>query len=265
MTRTEQERLVERYLNSEMSSADEQEFFIQVAVDSNLRQTLKAYRIVESALRKHRDAALSQHAESRSRIISTLQTASMASAGLSGVTPAGVAPIPSLQSKTRLGSAMFKWVFLAVIAVGLTFGGIMMTSDMNTASGGHTPSSNVPNRMNGTAGAPQAPAAEATSPAVLQQESAASQPQIARDRETIIPSSSNEKRAVTRTQPRKITREASVQTTTPDGPAVSETTPATREPAASTDAAVHSSEPTLQRSSRDTLNMRMQMVPPRPR
>lgn len=266
MTRTEQERLVERYLNSEMNSADEQEFFIQVAVDSNLRQTLKAYRIVESALRKHRDAAPSQHAESRSRVISTLQGASMEHAGFSGVTPAGATPVPSQHSeRARLGSAMFKWVFMAVIAAGLTVGGIMMTSDMKTASGGNTPSSNAPNHVNGTAGASKAPATEAASSAVSPQASPADQPQVSRDREITIPSPSNERRTATRTPAKKTTSEASARTTSPNGPAVSESTPATREPATSTDAAVHSDEPAVQRSGRDTLNMRMQMMPARPR
>jgi hypothetical protein len=52
MNQAERERLVDHYLSGAMSVPEEQEFFIQVALNDELRQTLKAYRIVENALQK---------------------------------------------------------------------------------------------------------------------------------------------------------------------------------------------------------------------
>jgi hypothetical protein len=72
MNRTEGERLVERYMSGAMTGAEEQEFFIQVATDSNLRHTLKAYRIVDTAIQKHRDALPAQHTAARSRLTGML-------------------------------------------------------------------------------------------------------------------------------------------------------------------------------------------------
>lgn len=78
MSRAEQERLVERYLGGMMNSAEEEDFFIQVAIDHDLRQTLKSYRIMESAIRKHRDTAPVHHADSRSRVMAMLTVGTMA-------------------------------------------------------------------------------------------------------------------------------------------------------------------------------------------
>ena len=65
MTRIECERLVERYLEGGMDSAAEQDFFIQVALDNELRQTLKAYRIVQDTIRKERELGMSNHVAAR--------------------------------------------------------------------------------------------------------------------------------------------------------------------------------------------------------
>src|ERR1043166_8173905 len=72
MKRTMHEQLIERFLSGGMTGAEEEEFFTQVAIDSNLRQTFKAYRVVEDALRKHRDTIQSQHDRSRMRLASML-------------------------------------------------------------------------------------------------------------------------------------------------------------------------------------------------
>lgn len=65
MTRTERERLVEQYLEGSMDFAQEENFFIQVALDDELRRTLKSYRIVEEAIRKEREAGSREHAAAR--------------------------------------------------------------------------------------------------------------------------------------------------------------------------------------------------------
>lgn len=109
MNRNEYEHLVEKYLSGAMSPADEQEFFIRVAVDSNLRQTLKAYGIVESALRKHRESMASQHLDSRANLVSLL--------GINAGTSAQPAP-------PRAGG--FRWSLAAVAAAALTIGAFVV-------------------------------------------------------------------------------------------------------------------------------------------
>jgi|GEM_PF-2529363 len=286
MTRTEQERLVERYLNSEMSSADEQEFFIQVAVDSNLRQTLKAYRIVESALRKHRDAASSQHAEGRARVIAALQAASVVHAGSSGVTPAGAAPMISRSSnRTWLSSAMFKWIFMVVLAIGFT-AAYIVASDVDRASENSTLSSDALEQMNGTAGAPVAPAAEAeNSPAPpsgpsddVTTASSAAPPQESgrtrdedrevRHRTAGLPSSSSSRTAGTDAAGRPRSSARQVMDGTPAGVDESDGVPSSRaavDPVVISPPAIQPDEPAIRRSGKDTLKISVQIATPQQR
>lgn len=118
MTRSEHEHLVERYLSGRMSPADEQEFFIQVAVDSNLRQTLKAYRVVESAMQKHRDSLPAQHLASRAKLISRLEGAR---AGESAMETGGRA----LTGSGAAGMGV-RWSMAAVAAAALTVGALVI-------------------------------------------------------------------------------------------------------------------------------------------
>lgn len=55
MTPMERESLIRTYLEGSMSSDEEHEFFIDVALNAELRTELKAYRTVESAIRKDRE------------------------------------------------------------------------------------------------------------------------------------------------------------------------------------------------------------------
>jgi hypothetical protein len=68
MNRSERERLIERYLNGEMTSHNEEEFFIQVALNEEMRQELKAHRTIESSIRKEREAERPEHTALRQRI-----------------------------------------------------------------------------------------------------------------------------------------------------------------------------------------------------
>lgn len=163
MTRTEQERLVERYLNGEMNSADEQEFFIQVAVDNNLRQTLKAYRIVDSAIRKHRDAVPSRHAELRSKVVDMLKVTSVAQAGPASPLPAGSQTTP-LPGGSTVRTGMFRWITAVVAALGFTIAGFVVASIVGTPPGESTPSSGAYQKQEGAAGTVRIPAAEAPAP-----------------------------------------------------------------------------------------------------
>jgi hypothetical protein len=72
MTRAQREALVEHYLTGEMSAAEEQEFFMRVAVDGELLGTLRAHRQVERALRRDREALPSGYAAVQERALAML-------------------------------------------------------------------------------------------------------------------------------------------------------------------------------------------------
>lgn len=122
MTRNEYERLVEQYLEGAMSPADEQEFFIRVAVDSNLRQTLKAHRIVESAIRKHRDAISSRQLEVRTRLVSMLGPIETHHPGAGSDTITGGSPSETLRPPFSSMTPEFVWSLAAVAAIALAIG-----------------------------------------------------------------------------------------------------------------------------------------------
>jgi hypothetical protein len=140
MTRSEQERLVERYLSGEMISADEEEFFMQVAVNQDLRQTLKAYRIVESAIRKHRDNAPAHHDQSRTRFIAMLSAHAAAhptAAHLEAAHPTASRQSAIRSAGTRLGrritvsTAALQWFVGSVAVFAFTLGTFIVAPLIN--------------------------------------------------------------------------------------------------------------------------------------
>jgi hypothetical protein len=72
MTRVEKENLIDRYINGDLTTVEEQEFFILVATDSDLRQALNASRLAHAAIRGQAVHAPDQHPESRSRLLGML-------------------------------------------------------------------------------------------------------------------------------------------------------------------------------------------------
>ncbi len=87
MTRAERERLIELYFDGKMSPGEEQDFFIQVAMDKELRRELKAHRAIDSAMRKEREAEPTEHTQLRSRVAATL--AASGTSGSGQLQPAG--------------------------------------------------------------------------------------------------------------------------------------------------------------------------------
>ncbi|MCE7933445.1 MAG: hypothetical protein DYG96_02510 [Chlorobi bacterium CHB2] len=75
MIRADRDRLIERYMNGQMTQAEEEAFFINAAVNPELRQELKAHRLVETAVRKDRDGLTAGHAALRNRVAATLAAA----------------------------------------------------------------------------------------------------------------------------------------------------------------------------------------------
>lgn len=128
MTRVEQEQLVGSYLRGEMSAAEEQEFFIQVALDSDLRQTLKAFRVVETAIQKHREAISPNHAESYQRLLVMLGSSATEPAALIGTTAAsGILR----QGLGAIGARFFNWTTALVATGALSLGALVLGPAMN--------------------------------------------------------------------------------------------------------------------------------------
>lgn len=127
MTRVEQERLVGNDLRGEMSAVEEQEFFIQVALDSDLRQTLKAFRVVDTAIQKHREAISPNHAESYHRLMAMLGTSATEPAALIGTATSGMVQ----QGLSAIGARVFTWTTALVATGALTVGALVLGPVLN--------------------------------------------------------------------------------------------------------------------------------------
>lgn len=64
--------MVDRYLRCDMSGVEEEQFFIEVALDGDLRRTLKAHRVVDSAMHKHRESARTDGVDSYAQFMAAL-------------------------------------------------------------------------------------------------------------------------------------------------------------------------------------------------
>lgn len=122
MTRSERERLVEQYLEGSMDFAQEENFFIQVAIDDELRRTLRSYRIVEEAIRKEREVGARGHAGSRRFIAGVLFGAPQLQP-LEEILEAEAAEAPANgtvpESGKKRGSNHGKHLVLTIAAAGL--------------------------------------------------------------------------------------------------------------------------------------------------
>lgn len=132
MTRAEREMMIGRYMGGGMSTAEEQEFFIQVAVDPELRLELKAHRTVESAIRKDRDAEPAGHTALRGRIASTLAAYPPTPSGIGEKAPT-VTPPASAIVQTG-GMALGKWLGAAFVVVATAVGGTLLFPLFDDAS-----------------------------------------------------------------------------------------------------------------------------------
>lgn len=72
MKRAEREHLIERYLQGGLTPAEEENFFIEVASNSELRCELKAYQVVEKTLVRDRSLASSSYSTLRAHLAESL-------------------------------------------------------------------------------------------------------------------------------------------------------------------------------------------------
>lgn len=89
MITKDSEQLIERYLAGTMTNGQEEEFFINVAIDNDLRRMLKSYQIVDGAIRKYRDVAPVDHSAARNQLLARLNLSETPPAVRM---PAGAAP-----------------------------------------------------------------------------------------------------------------------------------------------------------------------------
>lgn len=75
MANSSYENLVERYINGEMTYAEEQQFFLHVGINDELRRMLKAYSIVDDSIMKEKEASLRGHGRVRESLTTTLHMA----------------------------------------------------------------------------------------------------------------------------------------------------------------------------------------------
>jgi hypothetical protein len=128
MTRAERERLIERHLGGAMTAAEESDFFIQVALDKELRQDLKAQRTIESAMRKDRESEPSEHTALRSRV-ATVLAASSGTIAPSAQRAARVAAETSRVSRPARAAWMTRpvqWALASAAAFALTVGAVIV-------------------------------------------------------------------------------------------------------------------------------------------
>ncbi|HVZ41758.1 MAG TPA: hypothetical protein VHI13_20925 [Candidatus Kapabacteria bacterium] len=190
MNRAEREILIERYMNAEMSSAEESDFFIQVALDRELRQELKAQRVIESALRKDLEAEPTEHTAMRARVASILAASS--NAPMRASMPMA-APMPRTggteRKRSRWGLIPVQWMIASGVALALTAGTAVVLpsgkSDIPLIK--EIPAAHVSKAAHGSAGieaplpAAPAPASPARPADVPRQHAASEEGSVLRD------------------------------------------------------------------------------------
>jgi hypothetical protein len=111
VTRIERENLIERYLRGEMSLDEEENFFIEVASNPELRYELKAYQVVERAIASDRTAGERPYTALRARMQKQL-VASQPTAAQAGTTVRATA-----SSRNRWGAAVIAGAIMIVALV----------------------------------------------------------------------------------------------------------------------------------------------------
>lgn len=152
MTQHERDTLVESYLGGEMTPDQESNFFLQVALDSELQRTLKAYRIMNQALDRERSESIASRSNYRESVMSLLAvtkaatvagTAVTAVKGISSATSGGSVAGAGTVSVAGLGIGL-KVLLATIVGASLVVGTIFVvdavTSKDEPTTGGQMPS-----------------------------------------------------------------------------------------------------------------------------
>lgn len=134
MNNMEREKLVEQYLNGGLNGSQEQDFFIKVAVDNELRRTLRAYMIVDTAFRADRDAVASERPAVRARIMSALEASSVSQPVTTGTLSQGSGVAGSAVSISKWSLPIWKNTIIAVVATAITAGSYLIGTQVLTTT-----------------------------------------------------------------------------------------------------------------------------------
>jgi hypothetical protein len=145
--------LIERYLRGELSPAQEERFFIEIATNKELRHELKAYQVVEETLVRDSRSVAAPQTALRARLEQQM-------AGMQATVPATSAAASSAPVATGgvAGATMIplKWFLVAIIGTGLTVGGLVMSSLSDRTPFRRAASTGAPGNMTpGTIAQPQ--------------------------------------------------------------------------------------------------------------
>lgn len=131
MTRNEREQLIERWARGEMTPSEEQNFFIEVAANRELRSELKAYRIVDEALRKDDAAYTSTYTSLRAGMLAMIAAEGALGGGSSAgkghsdratsKLPAEGAPVSGDRSSSVLWKSVAAGLAMAVVVMVFLF------------------------------------------------------------------------------------------------------------------------------------------------
>jgi hypothetical protein len=128
VTRIERENLIERYLRGEMSLEEEENFFIEVASNQELRYELKAYQVVERAITGDRTAGDRPYTALRARMQKQL------AASHPVVAQAGTISNSTSSSRKRWATALIAGTILILAVVFFSSTSHQETSVKNTPS-----------------------------------------------------------------------------------------------------------------------------------
>jgi len=151
MTHLEREYLVERYMAGEMSAAEEGDFFIHVAVDDELRQTLKAHQLMYGAIRSDSQTAVPETASYRSHILGMLATSHTAVGDGAAEVGGGSIPAGSTVATESVGGgflagiSLTKVIATVLVGVAIVSGtlAIVLPDSSNDAAGQAAPTRTI--------------------------------------------------------------------------------------------------------------------------
>lgn len=137
MNQNERDALVDRYLAGQMSSGEESDFFLKVAVDPELQRTLKSYQIFDRVVERDREAVPAQ-GRYRGQIMALLAatkvaTGGGAAAGLIHAQTAATAGAAGAGGAAVAGFIGLKGIIAAVIGVGVIGGTVAVIVPSNSA------------------------------------------------------------------------------------------------------------------------------------
>lgn len=183
MTQNERELLVEKYLSGDMNAAEESDFFINVALDNNLQQTLRAQRTLHRALASDMLTAVPQQAAYRSNIMALLaSTQVIGGAGIgagagasSAVSGSGAGVGAAAVGSAATGTVLTKVILGTALGLSLAGGTLYVTGQFDGNNQPATPNVAPVQRQLETL-PPQIQPPTVEQPAASAQEQAATEP-----------------------------------------------------------------------------------------